>query len=135
MAFILWSTDYSVGVEAFDADHIILISLLNHLHEARRQRKDGMVLGSILAALLNYVDTHFQREDALMKDAGYPAHGLHKEEHDQIARQIEELQKRFKADNSEELADELLDLLKIWLVDHILDVDMRYKVFFQGLGA
>lgn len=135
MAFILWSTDYSVGVEAFDADHIILISLLNHLHEARQQRKDGMVLGSILAALLNYVDTHFQREEALMKDAGYPAFGDHKEEHDQIARRIEDMQRRYKSDDGEELADELLELLKIWLVEHILDVDMRYKVFFQGLGA
>ncbi len=52
MALIVWDKAYAVGVEAFDADHIMIFSLMNHIHEAKQSGTDESAIGAILKALL-----------------------------------------------------------------------------------
>ncbi len=34
MALIVWNSDYDVGVDRLNADHIMIFSLINHIHDA-----------------------------------------------------------------------------------------------------
>lgn len=37
--FVEWSTELSVGIEEIDAQHQVLVDLLNQVHEAIQQRQ------------------------------------------------------------------------------------------------
>ncbi len=129
MSTIIWNDDYSVGVEKLDTDHIILFSLINYLNAARIDGDDGNIMKPLLDALTYYVDTHFRREEAMMKSAGLDdaQFRLHVEEHRQFEKRVAEMKSGFIESRDANLGRELGEFLSHWLVDHILDVDMRYK--------
>ncbi len=129
MSTIIWNDDYSVGVEKLDTDHIILFSLINYLNAARIWGSDNNIIKPLLDALTYYVDTHFRREEAMMKSAGLDdaQFELHVEEHRQFEKRVLEMKDEFIASADADLGRELGDFLSHWLVDHILDIDMRYK--------
>ena len=50
-AFIEWSNELSVGIEEIDAQHKVLVDLLNQIHEAIQQRHGAEITGRILQKL------------------------------------------------------------------------------------
>ncbi len=52
MALIVWDKAYAVGIEALDADHIVIFSLMNHIHESKQSGTDVTAIGAILKVLL-----------------------------------------------------------------------------------
>ena len=65
MPVIQWSNQYSVGIDLLDADHKVLISLINQIDEAIRSSEPVELVRRVLDALLDYTDYHFSREEAL----------------------------------------------------------------------
>ena len=64
--FLEWSEDLSVGVEAIDDDHRILITLLNRLYAASQKADEGKMTSEVLVDLAAYVVRHFRREETVM---------------------------------------------------------------------
>jgi len=81
MALITWSEDYSVEVDILDADHVVIISLMNHVDDAKEAGCDERSVGRIVRVLVDYACTHFEREEALMDRHGYPQLEGHREAH------------------------------------------------------
>lgn len=132
MALILWSNDYSVGVDSLDADHIVVASLINHIHEAKQFGSDEAVIGRLLNVLITHAHAHFNREEKLLERFGYPELAAHKKEHRLVADQLRELHEAYESTRDPEISAEIMELLRYWLVEHILKVDMRYKRFLAG---
>ena len=78
----------------------------------------------MLNELVDYTLTHFAFEEELQERAGYPFLKAHKRVHDIFTKRVAEFQKR--ADAGENVAPELLSMLKIWLVNHIKGDDADY---------
>ncbi len=135
MALILWTSDYSVGVESLDADHITVASLINHIHEAKQFGTDEVVIGDILKVVVDHARAHFQREEELLEKYGYPELEQHKKEHRLITEQLEELHEAYQSTPDPDISQEIMELLTFWLVKHILEVDMRYKAYLQEAMA
>ncbi len=129
MAIMIWSDDFSVGVDKLDSDHIVLFSLINYLNDARIEGQDDKVIQPILKALINYADTHFRREEGLMKGADYDTtqYEMHLEKHQQFNLKVADMFKAFTDAGGTGMGEDLGEFLSEWLVNHILDVDMRYK--------
>lgn len=53
-----WSKDLETGVTFVDADHKVLINLLNQVNNCIEEHEDTSVLGSVLDALVEYTDYH-----------------------------------------------------------------------------
>ncbi|MBY0431420.1 MAG: bacteriohemerythrin [Rhodospirillales bacterium] len=130
-----WSEALSVGVDAVDNDHRILINLIRDLNEATRQGQGGDVVGSVLGALVDYTSLHFQREEGLMRSLGYPESEQHAALHVMLVRQVDELRRLHAAGANLHIDREVLLFLKLWLRNHILGTDMKYKDFFTTHGA
>ncbi|HEY4635354.1 MAG TPA: hemerythrin domain-containing protein, partial [Rhodospirillales bacterium] len=88
MALILWTTDYGVGVDSLDADHIVIFSLINHIDEAHQSGTDEQAIGHVLKVLLDRAIGHFRREEMLMKRHGYPDLEAHAAEHRRIMEEL-----------------------------------------------
>lgn len=132
MALILWTTEYGVGVDSLDADHIVIFSLINHIDEAHQTGSDEQAIGRILRVLMDRAVGHFRREEIVMKRHGYPDLEAHAAEHRQIMEELSTLYAAYQEKPSAEVSREIVELLAIWLEEHVLKTDMRYRPFIGG---
>ncbi|MGE5475246.1 MAG: bacteriohemerythrin [Bacteroidales bacterium] len=134
MALIDWSDQLSVHVREFDADHQRLIGILNNLWEASEERRGHEVIERILAELIDYTRTHFAREEDMFARWAYPGTEQHKLAHERLLATAASLHDKFRAEESESVADEVFEFLRDWLVKHILGDDALYANYFRGMG-
>lgn len=131
MALITWSEDYSVGVDVLDADHVVIISLMNHVDDAKLAGCDERAVGRLVSTLVDYACMHFEREEALMDRHGYPRLEGHREAHRVVEDQLRELHEAYQQTADPNISQEIMELLNYWLVEHILKVDMHYKPYLS----
>jgi len=132
MSLIIWTKNFSVGNPALDSDHKILMSLINHIHDAKKAGEDETAVASLLETLMDYAQQHFRREEGLMKKCNYPGLERHREEHKMLTGQLSDLLADYHKTRSHETSDEIVEILSFWLVEHILEVDMDYKPLISG---
>ena len=123
---ITWTPEMSVGVPELDADHRILVDLINKLADAQ-DVNDAGVIESVLDRLAIYIDEHFQREEAYMESAGYPQLPEHRQKHRALTAQVEQIRLDFFLGNRDSIGEYTLVFLKEWLRQHILVEDMQYN--------
>ncbi len=123
MAYLEWSPELDTGIQAIDRQHRKIVDYINQLHDARLQGDRG-VIGEVINGLVDYTQSHFVFEEQMMEDAGYPLSRGHKRIHESFIKRVAAYQQRFEAD--EDVAEELHDLLKRWLYNHIKHDDACY---------
>ncbi|WP_404380779.1 bacteriohemerythrin [Caenispirillum salinarum] len=133
MALITWQDSYSVGVDMIDADHQLLVSLINQLDDAMTSGAGADTVGSVLNVLIEYTETHFGREELLMEKGGYPELEPHKKEHAKLTGQVRAIVDRYNAGDIGSVDAEVMEFLKNWLTGHILGVDRKYTPYVEGL--
>ncbi len=132
MAFFEWDDSLSVGVPLVDADHQVLISLINQLHDTLEDPEAAATVGSVLSALEDYTGYHFTREERAMEAVDYPTLPEHHERHEKLKQQVAEIRARYARDPAAVDGQEVLDFLKDWLKNHILQEDMAYRPYMEG---
>ena len=132
--FVEWSDVLSVGIEEIDAQHKVLVGLVNEMHEAIHQRHGSEVVGDILEQLADYTRIHFAVEESLMRILGYPGYEEHKLEHEELIQHVHELQHKVETGKTS-IGFELMLFLKGWLTNHIMESDQQYAEFFIEAGA
>ena len=123
MSYLHWSSDLDTGIESIDQQHRRIVDYLNELSNAN-STGDMAVTNHVLNELVDYTITHFAFEEELQEKAGYPFLKAHKRVHEIFAKRVAEFQKRAAA--GENVAPEVLSMLKIWLVNHIKGDDADY---------
>lgn len=132
MSFIKWTDELSVGVESLDADHKILISLLNQLDDAVQRGEPRETVEHVLDSLVDYTDYHFKREEMLMRAVSYPEYDAHVRTHSTLRAQVTDIRERYKRNPESIHAREVLSFLRNWLSAHILGRDHRYVPFMDA---
>jgi hemerythrin len=133
MALITWSNDLSVNIKEFDEEHKKLISMINELHSAMGSGKGKEAMGLILTRLVDYTKTHFAAEEQLMLKHAYPGYVSHKALHDDLTKQVVDLQNKLQA-GKVLVTVQVMNFLKDWLSNHILNTDKRYGPYLKGKG-
>lgn len=124
---ITWSKDLEIGVPFVDADHKVLINLLNQVDNCITEQEETTVLGSVLEALVSYTDYHFTREEKLLELAGYSAIDSHKDVHKMLFHKVRAIYHSFFADRESVKVDDVRSFLQSWLTSHILVEDVKYR--------
>ncbi len=132
--FVEWSDVLSVGIEEIDAQHQVLVGLVNEMHEAIHQRHGSGVVREVLTKLAEYTKIHFAVEESLMRILGYPGYEEHKAQHEELIASMLELQRKVDSGKTA-IGFELMHFLKIWLTKHIMESDQQYAQFFVDAGA
>ncbi|MBF0306296.1 MAG: hemerythrin family protein [Alphaproteobacteria bacterium] len=125
MRFIEWTADMSVGSDALDGHHRMIIDCLNALHPLLdAEGRDPRIL-PVMNTLEDFVLVHFSEEEQEMKRAGYPDWRAHKELHDRMYDVVFSLKSDIERGESVD-ARRLFELLQNWLITHILGEDRKY---------
>lgn len=124
-----WSDSYKVGIQEVDEQHKELVAMLNALHVAIVERHAKEASRKILDQLADYTHTHFLLEESLMRVTHYPGFDIHKQQHEELIKQVVDLQHKLDSGGAT-ITFELLHFLKVWLSQHINDSDKRFGAFF-----
>lgn len=131
--FLEWSDDLSVGIEEIDAQHKELVGLVNKVYDGI-QAGDRLQVNQVLMDLIAYTRTHFAVEESLMRLLHYPAYEAHKALHEALVDRVMDIKARVELEQAE-VGEDLMELLKDWLTQHILHEDKLYVPFFVSAGA
>jgi hemerythrin-like metal-binding protein len=125
MAFLTWTSEYSVGVEAMDRQHRHLVDLINQLHTAMKNGAPRSEIHDVFQGLAVYTQQHFTAEEAFMQRTGYQGLQGHQAQHRELISSLGILWKDFQAGRMT-VSLELMKFLKQWLLNHILNSDRKY---------
>ena len=130
MAFMSWRKDYAVGVAQIDAEHHGLFDLVNEFHDTYAHGDSRRKAAQVLNRLVAYAEEHFQHEEQLMGESGYPLLDQQKELHSELVASIFAINERLAADTAR-ASTEILPFIKNWLVEHIVKNDMDIGEFLR----
>lgn len=134
MTLVSWRDDYRVGVPLIDTEHQYLIGLINEFHDKHASRVTRPLAMSVLNKLVSYAEQHFQHEEALMDEIGFPRLAHQQELHEQLYSSIFVLNEELSQEHA--IADgKTMRFLRHWLLDHILDEDMAIGNFLRRKNA
>ena len=128
---VSWKDEYCVGVEKIDRQHQHLFELINSLIERPVSNDDNKLVSGMLKEMFNYAREHFSMEEAYMLKYDFPEYFPHKNQHEYFVKTAIELSTAFM-NNKSVTADEITEFLVIWLTNHILKTDMKFKPFFAA---
>lgn len=134
MALIEWNDSFSVGVATIDAQHAGLVNTLNELHDAMMGGHGRERTEALLTSLIAYTKSHFACEEAMLEAAGYADLEEHRVLHRKLTEQVQEYVERYQRGEST-VSLHLLNFLRSWLVEHILQEDKAYAPTLAAHGA
>lgn len=126
-----WKDAYSVGNEKLDEQHKHWINLYNQLDDVmtgNSRGELGATRSGILQKISDYVDYHFQFEEEFMREIGYPGLEKHWEIHKNFRNEVYRIC-REHIEGTIILNSEIMDMIRHWLVEHIVKQDTRIMEF------
>lgn len=136
---IVWSNEYSIGLDEIDEQHQTLIQIINDFEKAIFH-KNVPLIQTALNATETYTIQHFSVEEVLMGIFNYPKINEHKQQHSIFLNIIVKRKKELnKLDATKdltlilEMAGSTKNMLGQWLLNHIKVSDKEYTAFFLEL--
>lgn len=134
MALLTWNSTCSVGVRAMDDQHGILIDTINELQAELLRGCSRETLSTQLNQLLKFTTMHFQGEEQLMEQLGFPGLAEHRAEHQRLLAQIRESSHRVHR-NGDVQVRTLLQFLRDWYLEHFEGPDQEYGPWLNERGV
>ncbi len=119
-----WDESMSVGVASIDKQHQFLINLINRVHYAIEAYRPRDIVDALLA-MKSYAEVHFDEEEKLMEEAGYPDLEKHRRIHHSFFHKTESFLSELE-ESPLAICTETGHYLTRWLMDHIKGEDRGY---------
>lgn len=123
MQKVEWTEKYELGISVIDGQHKRIVDYINKLADLGPDASSEDI-SEIVDSLLDYTYSHFAFEEALMEEAGYEQLNFHQQTHEKFTNRIKDLHGRFC--EGESVNEEIGELLKNWLLNHIMEDDRSY---------
>lgn len=124
MGQIEWKPEFSIGNALVDQEHELLIDQINQLYKQLRMPLDMVSIESMLGDIQADISSHFVLEELLMQEAGYAEFESHRQDHERLLDQINDLVFHFAAD-PETGVEMLTDQMSDWFSHHFRTFDAR----------
>lgn len=124
-----WSRRLETGIDTIDAQHRSLFDAVNRLAAAFDAGDATSTVREALAFLAAYTLDHFEAEERLMEEVGFPGLAEHRDEHARLLIRVRVLQGRLDQDIP--VSREVAALFTGWLRHHICERDMAYVQFMK----
>ncbi len=133
MHVIEWSSDFALGIDEIDTQHMALVGMINALDVGAHGEGGQVNMRSLLDELKNYVADHFGFEERLMGGGGCSADlvARHFGEHAYFRSVLRDLTADFES-GRRGITVALIEYLVHWLLHHIAVVD---RAMAQQLSA
>jgi hemerythrin len=130
-----WSPEHTVGVEIIDAQHRELYERAERLITALR-RNDRSEVEPLVRYLGDYVLEHFEAEERLMLESGFPGAAAHRVEHERFKNAFAAMAADFSEKGPTVLvAMTLHNWISGWLAGHVAGPDAALGSWIRAQAA
>jgi hemerythrin len=130
---LTWTPAYEIGVPEIDAQHRTLFERAGMLAAAVQAGEPYDRLEDLFTYLARYAVEHFEAEERLMREVGYPGLAEHASQHLAFRTRLLSLIPQWDSEGaSRALLLAMLGFLDSWLDEHITDADRRIAAFVRG---
>ncbi|WP_085834275.1 bacteriohemerythrin [Clostridium merdae] len=133
---MLWKEKYMLGVPLIDEQHQELFRRVTDFVEIVRkpipwEQKTERV-SQTLEFMKDYVVTHFQDEENLQREVGYPDLSSHKKLHYEMVAYVLQTSREYEEnDYQEQLMQQFAGRLLAWLINHVASEDQLIANFVK----
>jgi len=122
-----WSNDYLIGIDLIDEQHQALFMVAHRFRDEILLCREEESVEKTLAFLKNYAKKHFADEEVFMRKHEYPDVENHLKLHDTFLERYDELAEKCReVGPSQDLADEIAEMVQDWLIEHVAEADTDY---------
>lgn len=136
---IQWRPAMEVGNQIIDTDHQRLVELINGVELTIAGGGDAAALNQVLDELVLYTAQHFGREEQILRGLRYGRYVQHREAHRALRARLAEIRHDLEAAQASGMPEaqlaRLIELLRAWLLDHVLKEDLLVKPSLSGRPA
>lgn len=131
----IWKKEYETGFQKIDDQHIEIVKIIQNLEENLHNTVDIPRITEIVMDLKIYTISHLDFEERLFKKYNYKGNDLdsHLNKHNDFRNKISEFLVGEVYVQSE-LAYKISSFLKDWLINHILETDVKFVKFLKDTG-
>lgn len=123
MAIVNWVPDLEIGVPSIDDDHKNIVAWINDIDAMGSYNFPHKTLVYVLDCLIDYIESHFRREEAAMEDCNYKDTDTHKKVHEQFEEKIHTIHSQLMTDPNAVVSAEIIAFVVDWIAGHIVHVD------------
>ncbi len=116
---------FDVGVEKMNAEHKVLVDLMNAIHSRNAAGASKSELQALIQKLAAATQRHFTAEEAYMQSLSFPGFRSHKLIHEKLLRDFGDHVAKFAAGDGR-IERGFFDFLSLWLRSHICHLDTQY---------
>jgi len=128
-----WDASLALGVPEIDAHHQELFAQAARFDAAVRAGHPARELRGLFDFLAGYAEDHFQAEQRLMSEIGYPRLASHQLEHAEFRRRLSTLLPHWESEgDSTALLMAVSGFLTRWLREHIATSDRAIGDFLAA---
>jgi hemerythrin len=128
-----FETEFKLGIDEVDCEHMKLVDMLNAVHALIREGKKDEARQYFSETLSAYVVEHFANEEAFMERMGYPNLEDHKKIHENFKKSFSELLPKIESFDDRAFRMALTDAFT-WIISHIGKTDKKYAKYYEAQG-
>ena len=122
-----------VSFEGMNEVHLKELKILNKLYGAIANKKPQEEIDKLLNEFIKDVEKHFSYEEEIMRKTSFFAYRVHKEEHDRVLKELEELKKIWsEKENPKVLKNYLEKVFLPWLIEHVQTMDTATATYISN---
>lgn len=136
MTGVYWNESMVIGVELIDDQHKMIVDNFKKLSDAAHNGTTEDYAREMVHFLVYYAAVHFDTEEKLMKQYGYPKYEIQKLEHDSFKQEIEDYRGLLEQQGmSRKFAIALTGKVIRWILQHIKNHDREMGEFIRAQMA
>jgi hemerythrin-like metal-binding protein len=134
MASLTWNQSCSVGVQAMDDQHGILMDALNELRLELLHGGECRTVRSMLKRVTELMRLHVESEERLLALHGFPGLAAHRAEQQRLLGRLAQFDVRFEQRQTSAVY-ELVEYLRKWFTTHTGIAGQKYGPWLQKCGV
>ncbi len=131
-----WTEKLSIGISTIDNQHKELFKCINNLVTAIKEHRCKSEIDGTIQFLEDYARNHFSDEEKHMRDTNYGGLEEQQVDHKQYLVHLAELKQQASLPRIEggsyDLSATTNQVVVDWIVDHIMQVDLKFGVFLNS---
>jgi len=131
---VIWNNEHASGNAELDGQHIELVSIVNGLLERVVAEGDALDLNSRFNDVCHIVEKHFNDEEAVLRNSGYPEVDEHAARHKELLQKCAGLLGQ-NAENPVPSVQMLQCIIHDLVLNHMVKEDGKYFAFLKGIAA
>ena len=134
MSFLKCDEEFSVGVASIDEQHKRMVEIVAALYNSMVSGMSDETFERVFDGLVDCTCTHFKHEEDFFATTRFPLAEQHTQQHEDLKRHIATFRTNVLDRSSPIQSLEMMNFLKIWLMDHIQGEDKKLGAHLNGLG-